>query len=61
MFKKKKLKKETPPYIKYTQYGFSYVDVDILFNHEDGKKLNERMNIVRKLSIYQVKSRKRNE
>ena len=50
MFKKNKID-DPPPYVKFTKCGFPYVDVDILFNSEEGKKLNERMNIIRDLSI----------
>ena len=58
MFKKNKID-DTPPYIKYTELGFPYVDVDLLFNSEDGRKLYERMKVIRDLSIYRSGSSSR--
>ena len=51
MDKKSKID-DTPSYIKYTEFGFPYVDVDLLSNSEDGKKSYERMKVIRDLSIY---------
>ena len=50
MSKKKKID-DIPPYIKYTEFGFPYVDVDILFSSKEGKELNERLDVIRDLPI----------
>ena len=46
MFKKNKID-DPPPYVKFTKYGFPYVDVDNYLKSEEGKKLIEQMKQIR--------------
>lgn len=46
MFKKNKID-DPPPYVKFTKYGFPYVDVDNYLKSEKGKKLIEQMKQIR--------------
>lgn len=45
MFKKKKID-DTLPHVKYTKYGFPYIDVDNFLKSEEGKELLERMKLI---------------
>lgn len=58
---KKKPNDDSNSHVKYTKYGYPYIDVDEFFASERGKELDKRMKIVGDILKAKSKSNKTKE